>query len=122
MTKAYVIGEMRPCKDCGQEFPRGVVKWSYCPDCTKKRASARAAKSREKATREAWHKKTGPRLPLHPLDEINEGEARLPGRVLTREAPALRETQITFLPTCSICRCYPAYDVNGVYLCRGQHD
>lgn len=33
-----------------------------------------------------------------------------------------RETCITFLPTCSICRNYPAQLINGVWLCRGQHD
>ena len=51
----------------------------------------------------------------------DEGEARLPGRILVRDAPLMRLTKITFLPTCSICRNYPAQLINGVWLCRGQH-
>ena len=31
----------------------------------------------------------------------------------------LRETKITFLPSCAICRNYPAQQVGGVYLCTG---
>ncbi len=64
-------------------------------------------------------KKTGPRMPQYP---IKEKEGRLPGRILCREKDDLHVTKTTFLPTCSICRCYPAHLVNGIYLCRGQHD
>lgn len=64
------------------------------------------------------HKKTGPRMARYRIDEP---EARLPGRTLTREQATFSETHVTFLPTCSICRNYPAQLINGVWLCRGQH-
>lgn len=52
----------------------------------------------------------------------DEGEARLPGRILVRDAPLMRLTQTTFLPTCAKCRRYPARKINGVWDCGGQHD
>ena len=74
---------------------------------------------RKPGTRNAWHKNRA----THASFREDEGEARLPGRVLVRDAPLMRLTKTTFLPTCSICRNYPAWEVApGVWLCRGQHD
>lgn len=61
----------------------------------------------------------GPRMPQYPIEEK---EGRLPGRVLRREEEDLHATRTTFLPTCSLCRCYPAYLVGDKWLCRGQHE
>ena len=61
---------------------------------------------------------TGARMGKHPL----EPKTHLPGQQSIKEGETLRVTKTTFLPTCSKCRGYPAQLVNGIYLCRGQHD
>lgn len=64
-------------------------------------------------------RKTGARMSKHPL----EPKVQLPGQPSLEKQEIMRVTQQTFLPTCSICRNYPAWEVApGVYLCRGQHD
>lgn len=58
------------------------------------------------------------RMSKHPLDEP---KVQLPGQPSLEKLETMRVTQVTFLPTCSICRNYPAEKINGVWLCRGQH-
>lgn len=66
------------------------------------------------------HSKPGrPRMSKQPLDEP---KVQLPGQESLKTLETLRVTKITFLPTCSICRNYPARLINGVLLCGGQHD
>lgn len=66
---------------------------------------------RKPGTRRGWRK--------HPPVEP---KVQLPGQPSLEKQETLRVTKITFLPTCSICRNYPAWEVApGVWLCRGQH-
>lgn len=64
------------------------------------------------------HGKTGARMSKHPL----EPKVQLPGQPSLEKLEVMRVTQVTFLPTCSLCRNYPAYLVNGKWICRSQHD
>ena len=74
---------------------------------------------RKPGTRSARHKNRATHVSFHE----DEGEARLPGRVLVRDAPLMRLTKVTFLPTCTKCRRYPAREIApNVYDCGGQHD
>ena len=59
-----------------------------------------------------------PRMSKQPSDH----KVHLPGQSSLEKQEVMRVTHITFLPTCSICRNYPARLINGVWLCGGQHD